>query len=253
MDRITSIQNEYIKQLCKLNSVSGRKEMGLFIIEGHKLCHEAIQNHLDIQKCLVTEKEEQNPLIKGLEKKTILISDHIAKKLSSMETVPGIFMVIKQKNIIPPSSPRFILALDHVSDPSNLGAIIRSAEAFGVDCIYLSNGCVDIYSPKVLRAAMGSAFRVPFQKGDLSAFLNEKKNSGYTIWGAGLNRNYLELPSISFNTPSIVIIGNESNGITEEIMSLCDHGLFIPMLGKNESLNAAVAASIILWEQSKWK
>ncbi len=253
MERITSLQNEYIKQLCRLHSSAGRKDNGLFLVEGHKLCLEAMNSGWEIERCLVTEKEVGNPLIQQIADKTILISDHVAKKLSTMDTTPGIFMVLRQKNTPPPSDPDFILALDHLADPSNLGAILRSAEAFGTGLVFLSEGSVDLYSPKVLRAAMGSAFRVPIQRGSLAEFLRQKSADGYHILGAGLDRGYKELPEISFNEPAIMIIGNESNGISKEIMELCDHGVFIPMLGKNESLNAAVAASIILWEQSKWR
>jgi TrmH family RNA methyltransferase len=253
IEHITSLQNEYIKQLCKLHTSAGRKESELFLIEGKKLCAEAFNSGWKIERCLVTEKEAENPLIKEVKDKTVLIADHIAKKLSTMDTAPGIFMVVRQQSNLMECLPKFILALDHVSDPSNLGAILRSAEAFGTGLVYLSEGCVDLYSPKVLRAAMGSVFRVPVQKGSLPDFLAKQKENGYRIYGAGLNRNYLELPQISFDAPSVMVIGNEANGICEETMNVCDNGVFIPMLGKNESLNAAVAASIILWEQSKWR
>lgn len=253
MEQITSLQNEYIKSLCRLHSASGRKESGLFLVEGKKLCEEAIRSGLDIECCLVTEKEKEAPVLKELTAKIILIADHVAKKLSTMDTVPGIFTVIRQPHPSFKEDLPFILALDHVSDPSNLGAILRSAEAFGADAVFLSEGCVDLYSPKVLRAAMGSAFRVAVQRGSLSDFISHQKKKGYRILGAGLDRNYRELPDLSFDTPTLMVIGNEANGITEEINALCDHGVFIPMLGKNESLNAAVAASILLWEQSKWR
>lgn len=253
MERITSLQNEYIKRLRRLHAASGRKESGLFLAEGKKLCEEALKSGLQIERCLVTEKESNSPLLSGLENKTILIADHVAAKLSTMNTVPGMFMVLHQESRTVPQDPPFILALDHLADPSNLGAILRSAEAFGAGLVFLSEGSVDLYSPKVLRAAMGSVFRVPVIRGSLSDFITEKKKNGYQILGAGLDRNYRQLPEVSFDTLTLMIIGNESNGITPKIVSLCDRGVFIPMLGENESLNAAVAASILLWEQSKWR
>ena len=100
---------------------------------------------------------------------------------------------------------------------------------------------------------MGSAFRVSVQKGNLPSYLMQQKANGYHILGAGLDRNFKLLGDVSFANPTIMVIGNEANGLTEEVMNCCDNGVFIPMLGKNESLNAAVAASIILWEQSKWR
>ena len=253
MEQITSLQNEYIKQLNKLKTAAGRKKAGQFIIEGKKLCEEALQSGQKILKCLVTDAEKENPLLRKLEQnKIILINTAIAGKLTDMDTCPGIFMVIEIPAPALEQAPPFILALDHLSDPANLGAVLRSAEAFGVKQVYLSNGSVDLYSLKVLRGAMGSAFRIPVLRGDLAELIEKRKQDGYLIFGAGLNRSFQQLPDIRFDQPTVVVIGNEANGISPEIMALCDHGLFIPMQGENESLNAAVAASIILWEQSKW-
>ncbi len=253
MEKITSLKNEYIKEICKLKTASGRKVSELFIVEGKKLCQEALLSNWNVEKCLATDDQLQFFLDAGLESKTICISDSVSNKLSSMDTAPGAYMVLRQKSPSVPKNSSFILALDHLSDPANLGAILRSAEAFGVNHVYLSEGSVDLFSIKVLRAAMGSAFRIPVEKGDLASFLQSKKNEGYQILGAGLNKDYSLLPDIDLKAPTVVVIGNESNGITDAIMDVCDHGLYIPMLGKNESLNAAVAASIILWEQSKWR
>ncbi len=249
MEQITSVKNEYIKELCKLNTAAGRRESGLFLIEGPKLCQEAVKSGWTIERSLAIEKEIQNPVLKGLD--PILISGAVAKKLSGMDTAPGIFMVVRQQNR-PVADAPFILALDRLADPGNLGAVLRSAEAFGVKQVFLSEGSVDLYSLKVLRGAMGSAFRVPVQKGNLCAFLSQKRKEGYQILGAGLDRNYQLLDKVSFKEPTVMVIGNESNGLSQETIELCDKGVFIPMKGQNESLNAAVAASIILWEQSKW-
>ena len=252
-EQINSVKNEYIKQLSRLNTASGRREGNLFLVEGQKLCLEAIHSDFEIQALLITERMAESFDLSIFDGRIILISESVAKKLSSMDTPPGIFVVAEQKNQSFDENPRFILALDHISDPSNLGAILRSAEAFGVDAIYLSEGCVDFYSPKVIRAAMGSAFRVATQKGDLPSYLMQQKENGYQIMGAGLDRNFKLLGDVSFAKPTVMVIGNEANGMTSDVVNCCDHGVFIPMLGKNESLNAAVAASIILWEQSKWK
>ncbi len=253
MEQITSLQNEYIKKLCRLHTAVGRRESGVFLVEGHKLCEEALNSEWKVEHCLITEQALRTFPLEQYDVKTTLISDHVAKKLSSMDTAPGIFTVVRAQDTEPLEDPHFILAMDHLSDPSNLGAILRSSEAFGADTVHLSDGCVDPFSPKVIRAAMGSLFRVPLQRGSLPDLLRSKKKAGYQIIGAGLDRQYKVLGDINFQKPTVMIIGNESNGISPEIMDLCDHGVFIPMLGKNESLNAAVAASIILWEQSKWK
>ena len=252
-NEIISPKNDYIKSICRLHTSAGRRESGLFLVEGHKLCHEVLRSNWEIVQCLVTQKESNKPFFEKYNGDITYISEAVSQKISTMDTAPGIYLIVRQKQDTEREIPKQVLALDHIADPTNLGAILRSAEAFGVELVYLSEGCVDIYSPKVLRAAMGSAFRVPFRYGSLEAFLTQQKEDQKIIYGAGLDRNYKELPDISFDHPSVVVIGNESNGISARIMDLCDQGLFIPMLGENESLNAAVAASIILWEQSKWK
>lgn len=254
MERITSLKNEYIKQLCRLKNASARRETGTYLVEGPKLCAEAMQSGQTVLKCLVTEREAHHPLLNNLPPAdVVMIPDHVAGKLTSMETCPGIFMLLRQVEPVSPAAPRFVLALDHLADPANLGTILRSAEAFGTELVLLSDGSVDLYAPKVLRAAMGSVFRVPVRRGPLAALLTEYKKAGFQILGAGLDRSFQHLPEVSFQEPTVVVIGNESNGITPEIAALCDSGVFIPMLGQNESLNAAAAASIILWEQSKWR
>ena len=137
-------------------------------------------------------------------------------------------------------------------DPSNLGAVIRSAAAFGIDTIVLSADCADVYSPKTVRAAMGSLFRVKVVTvGDFSSFVRAARAAGRRVLSAELSASALPLDEAGLTGEDIVVIGNEGHGVSEEISALCDAGLYIPITEKAESLNASVAASVILWEQRK--
>jgi len=140
-----------------------------------------------------------------------------------------------------------IIALDNLQDPGNVGAIIRSCDAFAVDALLLSENCADINSPKVIRSAMGSAFRLPVCRGGLVESLRELKEKGFTVIGADLNDSAEKLGSFAFPEKCVVVIGGEGAGISAEVMNICDRQVYIPI--KNaESLNAAVAAGIIIYE-----
>ena len=141
--------------------------------------------------------------------------------------------------------------LDRIQDPGNLGTIIRTADAFGVDGILISEGSVDGYNPKVVRATMGSIFRVNILhiKKSLN-ILEELKNRGIKIYSTSLQgKNYIQ--EINFKIPSLLIIGNESKGVSDELLNMAHSLIKIPMVGKAESLNAAVASSIIMYEAMK--
>jgi TrmH family RNA methyltransferase len=138
--------------------------------------------------------------------------------------------------------------LENLQDPSNLGAISRTAEAFGLDGIFLKGGC-DPYSPKSLRASMGALLRIPvYQTHDL---FKEFDKAGLVSYAAVIDKDAQKLGTVSFAPGSVVIIGNEANGIAKETIARCDNRITIPMDGKAESLNAAIAASIIMWEMCK--
>ena len=147
-----------------------------------------------------------------------------------------------------------IIALNSVRDPSNLGAIIRSAVAFGVSHIVLSSDCVDPYNPKTVRAAMGALFKIKITiVSDFASFIRDSILAGRNVYAAELREGAFPLDEIAFSSQDIVIIGNEGHGIDESISSLCTASVYIPISGMIESLNASVAASILMWELSKAK
>lgn len=252
MEKITSIQNSKIKQISKLKSAKERKQSKYIIAEGIKLTKELILSGFEIVYCFVDEHTDISVLPQKIrEDSIIIVTESVMKKITTMTTPPDVITVAKEKNHSNDiTNCDFILALDTLQDPSNMGAIFRSAEAFGIKNVVLSNGCCDCYSQKVLRSSMGSALRLNITYTSLSEFLMKQKGN-FTIIGTGLDKNYRTVDKLSEYNKKIIIIGNEGNGISEEIQKLCDFGMYIPMSGNNESLNAAVAASIILWENMR--
>lgn len=253
MEKITSSQNKTVKNTVKLKQAKQRHECGLFIAEGIKLIRELVSAQYKIRYCFVNEKADLSELPAAIDCNTVFISpQNVMQKISSFTTPQDFIAVceIKETDIID-TDDIFILALDNIQDPSNIGAILRSAEAFGVKTVVLSVDCCDPYSPKALRAAMGSTFRLKLIRTQLTDFLNHKKKQGYDIIGTGLDKNFKTIDKLCQSYKKAVVIGNEGNGISSEIMQICSFGMYIPMDGKNESLNAAVAASIILWENKR--
>lgn len=253
MKRITSVHNQVVSEIIKLNNAKHRKSSKLFYVEGYKLTSELIKSGFLPIYCFISESADHSKIPLGINDENIyVVSEQILKKISAMTTPPEILTVAKEKDISNQYSlDDCIVALDCIQDPSNLGAIFRSAEAFGIKTILLGNGCSDAFSAKNLRSAMGSTFRLNVINVSLEDELQILKDKGYTVIGTGLDRNYKTVDKLSDYKKKIIVIGNEGNGISNGVNAYCDFGMFIPMTGQNESLNAAVAASIILWENQR--
>ncbi|MBQ6946522.1 MAG: RNA methyltransferase [Clostridia bacterium] len=253
MERITSLQNPLIKSLKKLNTSASRRETGLFLLEGIKLCREALDCGIRIRYCLAGDDERALALAtccNGAE--CFLVSDSVIEKLSIAKTPQKIVMVGEipeyESNQI---EGNMVLALDGISDPANLGSMLRTAEAFGVTDILCSDQTVDLYSIKVLRGAMGSSFRVRVHRGDLQECLIALRHRGYSIYATALSDNNVLLQNLDFSKKCVIVIGNEGNGVSADILALADQTVLIPMAGQNESLNAAAAAAVVLWQGYK--
>ena len=252
MESITSVQNRKAKDAAKLNSAKERKNTGCFLLEGIKLIKEAARSGYNLTQVFVSENANVDCISDIFTDNQILIaSDAVMAKISSLCTHQNYIAIAKIKESKISINDKMMLALDNVQDPSNIGAILRSAEAFGIESVLMSNGCCDIYSPKVLRAAMGSAFRINTVHCSLEHTVPELKKAGYDIIGTGLDKNYRTVDNLHLSDKKLIIIGNEGNGISDRVKGLCDFGMYIPMSGQNESLNAAVAASIIMWENQR--
>ncbi len=252
METIISTQNIKIKEVARLKNTSNRKEAGLIVAEGMKLTHELIKCGFEPVYCFIKEHTNISDLPPELSYDIIyIVSDSVMKKMSVMSSPPPVITVAKERSfehIL--QNENTLLALDAIQDPTNMGAIFRSAEAFGIRTILLGTGCCDCYSHKVLRCSMGSALRLNLLNVSLTDFIKHNKKN-YTIIGTGLNKNYQTVDKLKDTPKKIIIIGNEGNGISNQVQDICDFGMYIPMSGENESLNAAVAASIILWENMR--
>jgi TrmH family RNA methyltransferase len=239
---ITSLDNNKIKEIIKLNSSKYRKEGSLFVVEGYHLVEEAYKANLLIEVFILDGKDLQFEIEKTY------VNENVMRKITSLESYSEVIGICKMKedNI----TGNHILMLDNIQDPGNLGTIIRSAVAFNIDTIVMSYDTVDIYNPKVVRASQGMLFHLNLVKTDLTKTINDLKEKGYKIYSTDVE-NGIEINKVQNVDKYVIIIGNEGNGIKKGILSLSDEKIYIKMNDKCESLNAGVAASIILYELSR--
>lgn len=236
---ITSVNNNHIKELCRLKEKKYRDITGLFLVEGEHLVCEAIKNNL-IKEVIVLDKKTFD-----YDSEITYVSDSIMKKLSSMDSYPNIIGVCykrKEENI-----GSRVLILEDIQDPGNLGTIIRSAVAFDIDTVILSPKTVDLYNSKVIRSTQGMIFRLNIITRELVPTIDMLKKDNYLILGTNV-RNGVNIKNINIPNKFALIIGNEGNGMSNDISLLCDKNVYIKINERVESLNAAVAASILLYE-----
>lgn len=260
MEVILSKSNEKIKYAVKLReSASFRKKEEKFFLESARLIKDAALSGAEIEMLFVTadanEKyREYIEVILKSTKKAFLISSEIAEKLADTKTTQGVFAVLnmldKFANISKIKYYGKYVALEEISNPSNFGAICRTAEAVGLDGVIIKGGC-DVYNPKVQRASMGALFRLDvITVDDLPELFTELKNNNMKIYGSVPDSSALKITDIDKTSGMVVIIGNEGNGISEEAKENSTL-ITIPMNGYAESLNAAAAATIIMWEMMR--
>ena len=240
---ITSVNNEHIKELVKLKDKKYRDQSDTFLVETKHLVLEAYKEGL--VKELILEQNELFPL----DVDTLYVSPEVLKKLSSTNTPSKVMAVVYKKKEIDRVGEK-VLILDNIQDPGNLGTIIRSAVAFNIDTIVLSNDTVDLYNPKVVRSNQGMMFHVNIIKRDIISFIHELKNEGYKIVGTKVTNGH-DVRYAKIYSHFALIIGNEGKGISYDVDNLCDEYLYIKMDNNCESLNASVAASILMYEISK--
>lgn len=261
MHQITSTKNPLIKEIKSLHRKKGRMKNNAFIIEGVKIINEAMENDYPIENILYTDQllknNEGEDFLKKLEGfySPIYVSENIFKEISDTENPQGILAVAQLRyrttDEINSNAYPFLLYLDEVQDPGNMGTIIRTADAFNIDGIIISEGCVDPYNPKVVRATMGSIFRTPlYYTSNGLEELKALKDKGMKVYSTSLEGS-IPIYQADYIGGQILVIGNESKGVKEDIQQMSDILIKIPMPGKAESLNAGVAASIIMYEVMK--
>ena len=247
---ITSKDNEIIKNLKKLKEKKYRLDS--YIVEGIKMVKEAINENQEI--ALIAIREDFKIDFDTKKIKIVTISNKIFNDISDVKTPQGILAVIKknQNNQIE-TNQEYILALDSLQDPGNMGTIIRTADSANINQIIINKTTVDPYSPKVIRSTMGAIYRTNIiEVEDLKATLKEMKLKGFQIITTDLKATQ-SIYDINYNNKTVVVIGNEANGVSQEILQTADKKVIIPMLGKTESLNASIAASIMIYEYVRQK
>lgn len=237
---ITSLSNPRIKDIIKLKEKKYRDLTNTFLVETEHLVSEAYKSKL--LKTIILLDKTVNPYP---DIDTIYVSSEVMKKISSLESISNIVGIVNKKE--EEASGNKILILDNIQDPGNLGTIIRSSVAFDIDTIVLSKNSVDLYNSKVLRSTQGMIFHKNIIVKDINKYIKELKETGYYIYGTRVNGGN-DIKKISIPPRFALVVGNEGNGISEEILSLCDEYLYIKMNNNCESLNVSVATSILLYE-----
>lgn len=258
MQFIQSSQNSTIKEIKALHLKKNRDKEGLYFVEGIRFVNDAIDNEQKIIKAVISERLESLNGGKELINRVnsvcddcSVVNEKLFEEISDTQTPQGIIGVLRKSEYNTESvikNGRAILILDSLQDPGNVGTIIRTADAAGITAVILTKGCVDIYSPKVLRSTMGSVFHMPlFQGLNVNETINLLKESGYKIIASHLKgqNNYFDE---GLTGKCAIVVGNEANGISPETAEMADKLVRIPMPGKAESLNASIAASIMIYE-----
>ena len=253
---ITSKDNSLIKLVCSLQTSSkSRFENGLFVLEGLRICDDAYSNKIRFDKLIISEtaiSKYFDSVDKFSENADEIyqIPDNLFKKISDTSSPQGIIALAKTPEISTEidAKGRYI-ALENMNDPSNLGAVSRTAEALGVSGIILSRDSCDPYSPKSLRASMGTLLRMPIILTDnLPEFIN---SSSLTSFACVVDKTAKSIREVNFTDGCVLMIGNEANGLSDKAKQIADFNITIKMTGFAESLNASVAAAISMWEMMK--
>lgn len=255
MEKITSRQNKTVREAAALlSSAEERAARGEFLCEGARLCQDAARSGIEVLRCFVTAQALEKyaaylrPVLERA-RQSYLVADHVAGLLSSTKSPQGVFCQCRW--------PQGLLAgdaagggscavLEDLQDPGNLGTILRTADAFAMDWV-LCCGTADLFSPKVVRASMGAVFRQRAAVMERQAALAAVRRAGLPLYAAALHRDSRRVGQIDLSRCAVAI-GNEAAGVSAPVLDACEGSIYIPMPGRAESLNAAVAAGIVMWE-----
>jgi len=266
MNFITSYKNEQVKFLKSLSQRKYRDENRCFFVEGLRGVLEGIKTGVPVKKLVLAENFTKSPFYEELKAITgredgipegaeaFLLSDEVFKSICETETPQGIAAVFSM-DALKKISGDSIIMLENLQDPGNMGTIIRTADAAGFGGVICTKGCVDVFNQKVIRSTVGSIFHIPvLRQTDISVkeTADLLKSKGYTFYAAH-PRGDTSCFDESFSGKSVIVIGNEANGLTDEMLSVCDKLLTIPMPGNAESLNASVAAALLIYEKTRKK
>ncbi len=257
IEDITSLQNKVVKAAAELKQKKNRSKQGEFLVEGFKGIEEMLQAQVVPTKVFFA-REYDEQAVEFLDKynyrgRAYRVTEEILAKIADAATPQGIVACCPcWKTGAFTWEQGMVVALDGVSDPGNVGTILRSADAAGCSGVVLLEDCADIFSPKVVRSTMGSLFHLPVYtctKEELVAFA---KSEGAELWSAALD-GAVSLYDISWPSKAVVVMGNEAHGVSAELQEASDKKMYIPMTGKAESLNVAMATTVVLFEGQRMR
>ena len=247
-ERITSRSNPLMSQIRKLNtSAACRRKSRQFVCDGDKLLEEALLWHAPVET--VVYAEDAPPPAVGGDVRLVEVPRPLLRSISPSETPQNVlFLCAIEERPLPARLPgRRYLVLDGVQDPGNVGTMLRTADAFEADGMFLVNACADLYNPKTVRATMGALFRRPVWRCTPEELADVLRASDLALYGAALGERTADARTVDYSRCAIAI-GSEGRGLSEALLSLCDGTIRLPMSARCESLNAAVAAAVLLWE-----
>ena len=251
MELITSKNNSAVVSAAKLSDKKYRERTGTFAFEGIKLFREAKKAGADFNQIFITQEayEKYRSDFEGIDEKLlVLVSDAVYEKLSFENAPQGVFCVCAYYKPKTAGEASFVVLLDGVTDPGNFGAVLRSADASGVDVIYAG----DLYNPKTVRACMGSIFRMDVRRADdLANDILRLREEGFRIYATALDARSEDIRNVDFTGKVGFVIGNEGHGVSKAVLEACTGSVIIPMSEGPESLNAAVASGVVMWEAAR--
>lgn len=250
MEKITSKENQLFKKLMKLKMKKYREKEGMFLAEGRKFLYFLESPELIILKDEISDTYSE--LVNKFECKKIVLEGKLFKELSSQENSQGIIVVypIKKRNLV---LNQDIVILNNISDPGNLGTILRIVDAVGLKNVILTKGSVDCYNEKVVRSSMGSILTLNILYMEEEILIELLKREGYKIFATSLRKDSIEYTDMNLEEKNAYIFGNEGNGVSDELIDIADEKVIIPIEGTAESLNVSIATAIILYEMRRIK
>lgn len=244
MEEITSVQNGKVKNYNKLKKKKERDKQGIAIIEGFHLIEEAVNSGIIVEQLFMMDPSRVSEDLQNAAKECYVINQKVAEALSGTVTPQGIFAVI-QKGTTTAEQAKQVLILDRIQDPGNLGTLMRTADAAGLDLVVLAKGTADVYQEKVLRASQGSVFHIPTI--EVEDVVDYVKNFSGPVYGTALEDavSYHDIPSKQESFA--LVLGNEGQGMSEALLAATSKNVTIPIYGRAESLNVAIAAGILMF------
>lgn len=259
---VTSKDNQWVKEWRALSAdAKRRRESGHFAIEGARLCGDALRSGAVCETVLYTAEALERyagvvePLLQQAVNR-VEISPSLSRSMADTNSPQGVFCIANfldnSFNLGKIDTMGFYGALENIQDPGNLGTVIRTAEAMGLSGLLLSEGCCDVYNPKVLRGSMGGVFRLPLlQVGNMSEAVTALNEKGLVTFACVVDADAQPVHTAGLGRGCVAVIGNEGNGLRAETVAACTKRVTIPMTGRAESLNASMAAGIVLWEMTR--